>query len=196
MSSKITEVIHPTFAQLNPNEHVLCSVILNEVTPVKMFRFFGPIIYQLNYIRYYGHLTEQRFIMEVFPYSFAENLSMKLIMTAAKYSCDNVPYAVGLSQYAQYKLAQAAMNDPNLRVISNYYSDILSVEIINSLRIGKYFKVQRKNQNDLFFIVYRCKTSMNIKDFTLSQLKANFSLANDFCDFFQSLVKKTKQRGD
>ena len=187
MSSHITEVIPLSFAQLDLNEHVLCSVILNEVVPVKMFILFGPVAYQQNYIRYHGHLTEKRLILEIFPYSSTENIIFKSVLTIGKYMSPN--FALG--QSAQYSLAKIAMNNHDLQVISIPYSDILSVEIVKSLGIGKYVKVKRKNQDVLFFNVFMCGASdMDIRNITPSQWKANYSFIGEFIDYFQGLLKK------
>lgn len=187
MHPRLTTTVPLEFATLEPEERALCSVILYEVAPVKMFALFGPVTYQQNYIRYHGHLTTERLILEIMPYTAAESLAVKATSFVGKYASPAQATALG----AQFALAKLAMSDPDRRVLSIPYGDIASVELVKSLGIGKHVKIRRRGQDDLCFNV----SSTGSAELTLdpAQWKRNYEFTDDFVEYVRTLVRERRR---
>jgi hypothetical protein len=175
-------------ATIENDEKHICTIVMNEAIAEKMFGFFGPILYQNSGMRYHGHLTNKRLILEVYPYSGIENIAMKAALTILK---SNAPGA-GHARSAQLKLAKAAMEDPKAAMEDpngkwlSFTHEVVNISLFKYNVVGllpkKLIRLNIEGLQDRFFFITPAKNIGN--PLTVSQF------TDDFIEFYKKISKE------
>jgi hypothetical protein len=178
--SDLTTIVPLNHAKLEHDESHLSSVILNQVKKQKMFLIAGPTAYAFNQIRYYGHLTDRRLILEIYPYNNLENLVIKATLALGKKFAPGTAFGAKMSM----NKANTVMRDPEGNWISLPYN-LISVDFVKSLGIAKFLRIQMSvSEVELYFQVGPVD----------SKLIARKDFIDDFLAFIQGLIKKSKKK--
>lgn len=158
-------------ASLDVGEKHICTVVLNEVAPEKMFGIFGPTLYQSTQLRYHGHLTNKRLILEVYPYGGLEKIAIKAALTFLKSTAPGVGHARAL----QNKMATAIMSDSQGKWFA-FVLNVVEMSLFEYKVVGvvpaKFFRIRVEGQ-DKTYGVGPCEGIPN--PFTVQKLAEDFT---------------------
>lgn len=182
IGSGLKTVVPLKYATLEGNENHICTVVLSELVKQKVFTFFGPEIYQSNYVRYYGHLTNQRLILEFFPYTDLEN---KVFGGLSKFAKVYSP-GVGFSTAIQLDLAKRTMSKSDNKWMA-FPLDKIDVNLID-WKVARYVRLGTNGQEDMYFSVYPWKANM----LTSFNIKENWAFPEEFLIYLKKVIEAHK----
>jgi hypothetical protein len=173
----------------------LHSAVLAKATSKKLFGFVGPRVYTIQpfALRYRAHITDQRLLMEIYPYSDTEINIAKLTLTGV--STANLIGKVNDQVAAQNsKLIEnmsayhAAANDPKAQCFAIPY-DTLTVTTFGSITSYIKLNIIGTEKDEMVFVAQfdtegRLLPRGNIVD----NAKVGWRLSREFAKLCQEAI--------
>jgi hypothetical protein len=186
-ASRLNTIAPMKYATLRQGEKHLCTVVLNELGKQKLFGFFGPESYVADYVRYYGHLTDQRLILEPLPYTDLENTIMGAVVAVGTAYSPGVAYSQGL----QLSLAKKAMRDSDGKYAA-FPLHKLDVSLIDFWlgKLANYLCFKFTGQEEMCFSVVPYSPN-NFLSVNLN-IKENLAFPKEFLAYIQEVIADCK----